>query len=101
MYTFIFLTWLPGPAMDWLTPGSRANTINGLNSDLILSPLFQVLYSELPLQAVHYNMGQNASFGPSFEVLDAVANKIWIAIVLPLWKRLRSLQFLLNISRLD
>ena len=83
------LTRLPGPAMDSLAPWSRANTIDGLNPDLILCPLFQVLYSELSLQPVHDDVRKNSPFGSRFGVMDAVANKIWIAVVLPLWKRLK------------
>lgn len=74
--------------MDWLAPGSRANTVDGLNSDLVLHPLLQVFDCELPLQPVHDDMGKNAPFRASFGVLDTVADKIWIPIVLPLWKRL-------------
>lgn len=83
------LTGLPGPSMDRLAPGPRANTVNGLNSDLILGPLLQVLDSELPLLPVHDDMGENSPFGPGFRVLHPVANEIGIPIVLPLWKRLR------------
>lgn len=90
MYAHIsILTRLPSPAVDWLAPGPRANTIDGLNSDLILSPLLQVLDSELPLQSVHDDVRENSPFSSSFRVLDPIADKIWIPIVLPLWKRLR------------
>lgn len=60
MVAFVFhiplLTRLPGPAVDWLAPGSWANTVDGLNSDLVLCPLLQVLDGELPLQPVHDDM---------------------------------------------
>lgn len=74
--------------MDRLAPRSGANTVDGLNSDLILHPLFQVLNSELPFQAVHDDMGKNSPFRSGFGVLDTITNEIWIPIVLPLWKRL-------------
>ncbi len=83
------LTRLPGPAVDRLTPGPGADPVDGLNSDLILGPLLQVLDGELPLQPVHDDVGQNSPFRPGFRVLYAVSNKIWIPVVLPLWKRLR------------
>lgn len=90
MYARIsILTRLPGPAVDWQAPGPGANTVDGLNSDLILHPLLQVLDSELPLQPVHDDMGENSPFRPGFGVLHPVANEIWIPIILPLWKRLR------------
>lgn len=82
------LTRLPGPAVDWLTPGTGANPVDGLNSDLVLGPLLQVLDCELPLQPVHDDMRENSPFGPGFGVLHPVADKIRIPIVLPLWKRL-------------
>lgn len=52
--------------MDRLAPGPGANSVNGLNSDLILSPLLQVLDGELPLQPVHNDVGENSPFSPSF-----------------------------------
>lgn len=92
------LTGLPGPAVDRLAPGPRADTVNGLNPDLILSPLLQVLDSELPLQSVHDHMGENSSRRTGFRVLHPVADEIGIPIVLPLWKRLRGFFFLLILS---
>lgn len=83
------LTGLSGPAMDRLAPGPGADTVDGLNSDLVLGPLLQVLDGELPLQPVHDDVRQDSPFGPGFGVLHPVADKIWIPVVLPLWKRLR------------
>lgn len=74
--------------MDRLAPGSRADAVDGLNSDLVLRPLLEVLNGELPLQSVHDDVGQNPSFRPGFRVLDPVAHQLWVPIVLPLWKRL-------------
>lgn len=75
--------------MDRLAPGSRANSIDSLDTDLVLCPLFQVLDGELPLQPVHDYMEENSSFGSRLAVLDAIADVIWVAVVLPLWKWLR------------
>lgn len=88
-----FLTRLPSPAMDRLAPRPRTNAVDGLNSDLVLCPLLQVFYSELSLQPVHDGMGKDPAFWSGFWVLDAVANEIWVAVVLPLWKRLRGVCF--------
>lgn len=82
-----------------LAPGPGAYTINGLNSDLILSPLLQVFNGELPLQTVHDDMGEDSPFRASFPVLHPIANKVWAPIVFPLWKRLRGFFFLLPSSR--
>lgn len=90
------LTGLSGPAVDRLAPGPGADPVDGLDSDLILGPLLQVLDSELPLQPVHDDMGENSPFRPGFRVLDPVADEIWIPVVLPLRKRLR--EFLCFIS---
>lgn len=50
------LTRLSGPAVDWLAPRPGANSVGGLNSDLVLRPLLEVLDGELPLQPIHDNM---------------------------------------------
>lgn len=83
------LTGLSGPAVDRLAPGPGADAVDGLNSDLVLGPLLQVLDGELPLQPVHDDVRQDPPFGPGFGVLHPVADEIWIPVVLPLWKRLR------------
>lgn len=79
--------------MDRLAPGSRPNSVNGLNSDLVLSPLLQVLDRELPLQTVHDDMREDPAFGARLPVLHPVTNEIWVPIVLPLWKRLWGIKF--------
>ena len=86
------LTRLPGPAEDGCAPGPRADAVEGLDADLVLGPLLQVLDGELPLQAVGDDMGQNTSRGASFEVLDPVAHQLRVPIVLPLRKRLQKQQ---------
>lgn len=52
------LTRLPGPASDWLAPGSHPDAVDSLDPDLVLRPLLQVLNGKLSLQAVSNNMGQ-------------------------------------------
>lgn len=89
------LTGLSGPAVDRLAPGPGADAVDGLNSDLVLGPLLQVLDGELPLQPVHDDVRQDPPFGPGFGVLHPVADEIWIPVVLPLWKRLRGFFWLL------
>lgn len=96
---FFFLTRFPRPSVDRRAPGSRADAVDGLNSDLVLGPLLQVLDGELPLQPVHDDMGENSTFGPCFGVLQSVANQVWVPVVLPLWQRLRVEIHILNRPR--
>lgn len=75
--------------MNWLTPGSRANAIERLYFDLVLSPLFQILDGKLSLQSIRNDVGQDATLWSMSRILYPVSNQLWIAIVFPLWQRLK------------
>lgn len=88
-FDFCFLlTRLSGSAPYRLTPGSRSNAVDGLNSDLILGPLLQVLDGELSLQPVCDDVQQGFRWSSSPAVLHTVTHRIRVPIVLPFRKRL-------------
>ena len=53
------LTGLSRPASDRLAPGTRPNSIDSLDPDLVLRPLLQVLDGKLSLQAVADDVDQS------------------------------------------
>lgn len=82
------LTRLPGSASDWLAPGTHPDAIDGLDPDLVLCPLLQVLDGELSLQAVSDDLRQCPALCACTGVLHPVPHLLCIPVVLPLRQRL-------------
>lgn len=86
------LTGLSGPTPDWWAPGPCPNAVDGLDSDLVLGPLLQVLHGELPLQAVADDVDQGAALRTSPGILDPVSHLLGVPVVFPLRQRLEGIE---------
>lgn len=92
MEIVVCVTWLFGFAQDRTAPGSRPDTVEGLNAELIVRPLFQSFYCHLTGKAVRNRLHPGLPKPIHSLCSYTITHTFRIPVICCLWKWLQKMK---------